>query len=298
MTLSPADWLALREPADASARSDALTRAIADRLPRDRPSRILDLATGTGSNVRYLALRVPSQQRWLVVDRNPGLLADVATRTFAWARAHSLDTTVNMKTLVLSGEGRTIEVERQCLDLATLEPSLFENRDLVTASAMFDLVSEGWLKLLAERCSTVGSLVLFALTYNGAFECSPADPEDETVRTLMNRHQKTNNVGLGAAEGPDAGECAARCFAAAGYEILRERSNWVLEPSSQPLQQALIEGWAQAAAEIAPELSGSIQAWLNRRLTHVSGQRSRVVVGHEDIAAWMPTATSTLRNAP
>src|SRR5262249_750411 len=141
------------------------------------------------------------------------------------------------------------------------------------------------------------ALVLFALTYDGTFECSPVDPEDETVRALMNRHQKTNNVGLGAAEGPDAANCAARCFAAAGYEGTRGRSDWGLEPAAHARQPALREGWAQAAAEIAPDSTSTIQSWLNRRLAYVSAHRSRVVVGHEDLGAWQPSATSRARDA-
>src|SRR5690348_8953010 len=56
---SLADWLSLREAADAAARSEALARAIADGLRDHAPLRLVDLATGTGSNIRYLAPRLP-----------------------------------------------------------------------------------------------------------------------------------------------------------------------------------------------------------------------------------------------
>src|SRR5262245_63612685 len=74
--MSLSNWLALREPADAAARSVALTRLVTDRLPRDRTMRAVDLGTGTGSNVRYLASQLPVQQEWLLVDRDPELLAE------------------------------------------------------------------------------------------------------------------------------------------------------------------------------------------------------------------------------
>ena len=47
-----ADWLALREPSDARARSAALTAAVLDRLGGGTEVRILDLAAGTGANVQ------------------------------------------------------------------------------------------------------------------------------------------------------------------------------------------------------------------------------------------------------
>src|SRR4051812_27538000 len=70
-------WLSLREAADARARSMELTRRIADVLPPDTPLRLVDLASGTGSNIRYLASRLPGPQRWLAVDRDAALLDEV-----------------------------------------------------------------------------------------------------------------------------------------------------------------------------------------------------------------------------
>ena len=48
------DWLALREPADVAARSARLTRLVGEALQGRAVLRALDLATGTGANVRYL----------------------------------------------------------------------------------------------------------------------------------------------------------------------------------------------------------------------------------------------------
>ena len=61
-----ADWLALREPFDHAARSVALARRLADRIPR-RP-RLLDLGAGTGSLFRFLAPIIGRGQDWIVID--------------------------------------------------------------------------------------------------------------------------------------------------------------------------------------------------------------------------------------
>lgn len=102
----------------------------------------------------------------------------------------------------------------------------------------------------------------------------------------MNRHQRTDK-GFGPALGPDATATAERCLAGLAYHVRREPSDWVLPPESRDLQRRLIEGWAQAAADIVPEQSASIRDWLARRLAHVAQYRSRLVVGHEDLAAWI-----------
>jgi hypothetical protein len=257
-------WLALREPADTAARSAPLTRAIAEALPDDRPLRILDLGSGTGSNVRYLSPRLPVPQQWLVVDRDQELLAEV------------------------SGQNANCHIDTLCRNLGTLDdPILFSGRHLVTSSALLDLVSDEWLHALAGHCRTSRAAALFTLNYNGRSQCIPVEAEDDTIRDLMNRHQRTNDKGFGRAAGPDAVDCAAASFAAAGYQMRREASDWMLLPGQRELQRQLIEGWAQAAEEIAQEQRSMIHNWLARRLAHIEEGRSRVIVGHDDLAAWL-----------
>ena len=264
-----ADWLALREPADARARSAQLASLVAGRLVQAAELRVLDLAAGTGANARYLARFLPGDQRspqWLLVDHDRTLLAQAMT-----------------------GVGSGYRFETRAVDLAfAFEPAAEDicgGRDLVTASALLDLVSERWLHALASRCRDAGAAVLFALTYDGGMRCSPAEPEDDAVRELVNRHQRTDK-GFGPALGPDASQAAARAFAALGYEVRRERSDWALAADASGLQVQLIEGWAEAAAVIAPDRSASFHSWKARRLAHVAAGRSRLVVGHEDLAGW------------
>ena len=256
---SLADWLALREPFDAAARSDALARAIAAALPRDRPLRIVDLGAGRGSNARYLVSRLPVPQEWLLLDEDATLLADV--------------------------DGLTQSFETRPMNLGALDPAIFEGRHLVTASALLDLVSETWLRSLAAHCHAIGAAGLFALTYNGGSRCSPAEPEDDVVRELMNRHQRSNDKGFGRAAGPDAVDAAARCFSEVGYRVQRASSDWVLQPEARELQRQLVAGWGEAATEIAPEQTAMIRSWQRRRLEHIDSGRSRIIVCHEDLAA-------------
>ena len=267
MTDSLSNWLALRESADAAARSVTLTRALAGVLPRHTPLRIVDLGSGRGSNVRYLTGYLPSPQQWLLVDQDAALLAEVPAAMSATQR-------------------QECDIETRRMNLGTLVPEIFSGRDLVTASALLDLVSEDWLGSLAAHCSATGAVVLFALTYNGQSRCSPAEPEDDAIRELMNRHQWTSDKGFGPAAGPDAVDCAARCFAGVGYQVRREASDWVLPADARELQRQLMQGWADAATEIAPEESAWIGDWLARRLAHVASGHSIVTVGHEDLAAW------------
>ena len=281
-----ADWLALREPADFVARSSQLAGVIANALAHDNVVQALDLASGTASNVRYLAERLPPHQDWLLVDHDDELIKQAPLRLEEWAVARGYEARVEPRGITLQGDRLNCRVHVRRMDVADLtNAAIFDGRRLVTASALLDLVSEPWLRSLAGRCREHASAALFALNYDGRIHCSPEEAGDELVRELVNRHQRRDK-GFGAALGPDAVATAEKLFASAGYQVLCQPSDWVLSADARGLQQALIDGWAEAAAELAPDESASIRSWRTRRLAHLTRGRSRLTVGHQDIAAW------------
>ena len=260
------EWLSLREPADTAARSEALTGALVDALPGGRAVRILDLGSGTGANARYLFPRLRTEQEWLLADNDAALLSLVGDR-------------------LTSADGRTFQVATRRADLSILDDeNLFRNRQLVTASALLDLVSESWIQQLVQHCQRSRAVGLFALTYDGRIECDPVDSRDGMIRELVNRHQRTDK-GFGPALGPAASGSAERAFADAGYAVRRAPSDWVLTPEMSQLQRQLIEGWAVAARDIDTVRSDAIEEWRGRRLSFVKQRASTIVVGHDDLLA-------------
>ena len=265
-----ADWLALREPVDHASRAPALLPLLAAASRAGRWSRVLDLGSGTGSNIRYLAPRLPVGQVWTLVDHDVALLARVEVPD----RVRSLD--------------------RLCGDLSTVGIAAVAETHLVTGSALLDLVSETWMRTLAEACHSAACGALFALTYNGRIEWEGADaavpdPGDELVRLAVNAHQ-TRDKGLGRALGPQAGSVAQACFREAGYRTWFRPSPWCLGSSHTALASALVDGWERAAVEERPDQRREIGDWANRRREQLAEHRVGVTVGHVDMLA-LPTDT-------
>ena len=261
-----ADWLALREPVDHASRANGLTARVAERLRTRVDPRAIDLAAGSGSNVRYLLPVLPEVTHWTLVDHDPALLAQAS----------------RLLTPLAQAAGRAFDVRQG--DLQALDTLALDGCALVTASALLDLVSETWMRAFARRCREARVDVLCALTYDGRIVCEPSDGDDRLVRDLVNRHQQTDK-GFGVALGPDAARVAADCFRDEGFEVRTARSDWVLDGAHAELQRQLIEGWASAARAMSPADAPAVDAWLARRLSHLAAGTSRVRVGHIDLAA-------------
>lgn len=287
MTPFSSAWLRLREPLDAASRS----RRIAETLKRvtlDRPRRIIDLASGTGANLRCLSRILGGHQEWTLIDHDQALLDTIPRCMTEWAASRGANVRPSDGELLVSGRGFECRVRVARRDLATALSDLdLPAEGLITASALLDLVSDTWLQTLARRCSSVRATILFALTYDGRVSFDPPEPEDERVHELVDRHQRTDK-GFGPALGPAAAEKVVRHFETIGYRVECERSDWQIKPTDANLQEALLEGWLAAAIETAPEEASILRDWLQRRRAHVEGGRSELNVGHVDMLGWLP----------
>jgi hypothetical protein len=258
-----ADWLALREPYDARARNPAVLDAVVASLSHYPSVRITDLACGTGSTLRALAPRLSVQQNWQLVDNDLGLLA----RATATARP----ATVSAAAIVL-------DLNRD------LEATLDGPVDLITASALLDLVSEAWLERLAVETAARSIPIYAALSYDGRVTIDPTDPLDDAIVAAVNAHQRTDK-GFGPALGPTAASFAISRFERLGYSVVHGESDWVIGPDDRDMQIDILAGWASAARELGDLPLADTVGWLTRRRDAANAGRSSIRVGHVDIFA-------------
>lgn len=292
MTGFSADWLALREPFDRAARqASAAAFDLAGLADRSRGGGatlgVLDLACGTGSNLRELAPRLGGAQRWLMVDHDPGLLAVLPGEVAAWARSRGFGCRSVADQLRLDGPGWDADVQLQRIDLSQELGALpWGDFALVTASALLDLVSAAWLDDLLARACAAKSALLFALTVDGRAEWTPEIAGDDWVARCFEAHQRRDK-GFGAALGADAVAVAAARLAAWGCGVHRSRSDWRIDggdgQDALAMLRAMISGSAEAALEQAPAAGAAIGEWQAQRMAAIA--RTRLRVGHIDLLA-------------
>jgi len=285
-----ADWLTLREPFDTAARAeaDAVARfacAAGDGAPRQ----VVDLACGSGANLRALAPHLGPRQHWRLVDHDAALLAAVPAALRAWGgrlgyRVAGGDAGTP---ITIAGPGFDATVVRQALDLAMdLAVLPLPAGALVTASALLDLVSAAWLGELIDRAGRARAALLFTLSVDGRIAWDPADVEDAAVQSAFAAHQRRDK-GFGPALGPTAAAWAQACLSAAGWHTRAGPSDWRIDGARSPaMLQALVDGMATAAAEQCPAAAAAFRGWQRRRAARRSD--TALVVGHADLAARPP----------
>ncbi|HEY1541546.1 MAG TPA: class I SAM-dependent methyltransferase [Xanthobacteraceae bacterium] len=258
-----ADWLTLREPFDTAAlRARVRDEALKSIAGLD-PVSIVDLGCGTGSGMRAIAPFVPARQTWRLVDNDLSLLARAAD----------------------SPRPERVQATAVPVDLAhDLEAALDGAVDIVTTTALLDLVSAPWVERLTVECAARRLPLYATLSYNGHIAFTPEDPGDAAIIEAVNAHQRTDK-GFGPALGPTAAAEAIARFAAVGYVTVHETSDWTIGPQDREMQNALLAGWAGAAREIDARRLDEIIGWLTRRREMVAAGRSSMLVGHVDLFA-------------
>ncbi|MEV6842256.1 class I SAM-dependent methyltransferase [Actinoplanes sp. NPDC051411] len=240
-------WLGLREPADAAARAKDLVQLLPPTVRTIR-----DLGCGTGSLGRWLAPQLATPQHWIMADRDPVLLE--------YAQAN------------MPFDGVTVTTELS--DVTALTASDLDGTDLVTCSALLDILTADGLDKLVQACADSRTPALFTLSVTGEVRLDPADPNDTSVQDAFNEHQRRDGK-----LGPDAPRAAKAAFEKAGATVVTRESSWRLDENMAELTAEWLRGWVGAAQEQRPDLR--LDAYLEQRRRPIP----TATVGHIDLLA-------------
>jgi SAM-dependent methyltransferase len=282
-------WLSLREGADHRSRNSVLQGQVLKYLEqignlKDAPLRIIDLGSGTGSNLRALAPLICHDQKWTLIDYDQLLLQAAREKLCAWA-----DDTANWKTnnqsnndskippVTLVKNNYVIAVHFLQKDLANdLQSVLSEPADLITAAAFFDLVALDWLE---QFCKVLKTSLYTVLTYNGKEAWQPSDPRDTEILEAFHHHQ-ARDKGFGPAAGPLALNNLELLLKRRGFEVFTGSSPWMLGLNDSALIKELSAGTSNAAAETNFVTHEIAKQWGEQR-----AKSSRCEIGHDDLFA-------------
>jgi hypothetical protein len=212
---------------------------------------IHDLGGGSGAMGRWLAPWLRAPQHWVIHDRDADLLE-----------------------LAVGAPPGSVTVEARRSDLALLTPDDVAGADLVTASALLDLLTADELVGILRACA--GRPMLLALTVVGRVALTPAHPLDARIGAAFNAHQRRDRL-----LGPDAVAAAIAQLRGTGAEILVRPSPWRLDAAHADLTAEWLCGWVAAACEQEPALVAG--AYRDERLEQAAAEELEVTVDHADL---------------
>jgi hypothetical protein len=256
-----AQWLALREAADAAARAVDLVEPVRRLLAGTRRPVIHDLGSGTGSMGRWLAPLLPGRQHWIMYDRDTDLLHHAAT-----------------------GLDHGASAETRVSDITRLTPDDLAGAHLITASALLDMLTAEEIERVVAACAAAGCPTLLTISVTGRVELTPPDPLDDELISAFNAHQR-RRIGGRVLLGPDAIRVTVEAFTRRGIGVVTRSSPWRLGAGQDGLMLEWLAGWLSAAREQRPDLAGPVAAYAERRQAQAAAGRLRVVVDHSDLLA-------------
>ncbi|QDT11394.1 methyltransferase domain-containing protein [Stieleria marina] len=253
----PSDWLSLRAQYDARSRSVALAEQWVtywqEQLRSD--GAVIDLACGTGTNLRFLQPLQKVDTSWVGFD-NDSRVIDLAREQSAHANCEFIE-------LNLADQLRAVPIDSAIA---------------VTTSAFLDMTSVSWLDRLATRLASKPFLA--AMTASGPLQFLPTDPLDATIGDQLAIHQ-TSDHGFGPSIGVGAAPYLADRLRGQGNEITIADSSWRLTAADADLQRFLVKSIGRRVRGMSPAIG--IDRWISNRMDQIDADELVLTVPHCDL---------------
>ena len=263
-----ADWLTLREEVDLRSRDSKLLEKAEEWLCDYGASELIvaALGAGTGSTIRAFANSGSQKSEsisWRLIDQDSELLENARNRHCDSYRIETFD-----------------------LDLNNTAALPLQSVQLITASALLDLVSEEFIDAITRQLVNLNKQqpvgIYTALSYSGMIEWTPSHSLDEEVQNSLNQDQKRDK-GFGRALGPDASDYLEHRLTGAGFKVCRADSAWLLDAVDEKLVSEYIAGIERVLKNDEALGLVFLKDWIKFRRLHVTAGTCRV--GHCDLLA-------------
>lgn len=290
MSVSAEQWLDLREPADRRARNPSVADAMRSWFLQRPGLSVVDIAGGTGANLRALAPLLPDRQRWRLIEEDAGLLAKASARLCAWSDRYE----VRGGVLHLTKGTARIEVRLVAAEPsrgleAALRGGANFKPDLIAASACFERMPAAFIARFVRAADRAHAAVHATLIYSGQWGWTPRHPADREMLAAYHRFLMSDR-GLGAAAGPTAAIELAEALTAQGFSVTEGASPWRLGVADGDLMAALAQKMAGGVSASGAVTQPDVDTWLAR-------PRTAAEFGHVDLFAIPPTGKGASMDA-
>lgn len=265
-------WLDLRVPYDDAARQhsfefvDQAATALQERAASaTQPVVILDVGAGTGNSAQWfkqhLTPRLPGRDlRWVLLDADAAALR-TASDTMPEAE---------MVTAPIS--------QLPCIADELLSKSQEPAQLLITGSAVLDVLTQSDVHAITDTIIRHTGIGLLLLSITGAWQLTPADPQDAIINRAFCAHQQR-----GGKLGPGAPAVLLAEAQRAGASVESGNSPWrLVAPRDQEFMARFLTERIEAVVAQQPQLRSVATDWLDRRRAQLTAGLS-MEIEHLDV---------------
>ncbi len=283
----PITWLEHRYDCDVQARNASIEKKLLSFFkPHESVLHIVDVGSGTGTNVCYYFDKLNHQQEWTLIERHDPLLqaARKRLRKFADKQGYSWNEQSDQVQLVDKNKKATIRfVTGDVNHIETLTD--LEEADVLVANAFFDLISFDQFDALVKKLAQHNVAFLSTLNY---YETSfyPFLEEDHQIMRWYHMHMKRPQP-FGIAMGSDCCEEMLDLLTKHHLMIEQESSQWHLKRGNTTMQHYILHFIENALAELnlTTDEQNLLNRWLNTRKEQLHDRTLEIIVDHNDIFA-------------
>lgn len=283
----PILWLAYRYACDVQARNPEIEHKFLEFFDHMHHLHITDVGAGTGANFRYYFNKIKQDQDWTFIEKDPHLIhgCHVCLEKFAHNHQYHLQQEGEMFLIRNEEKKARIRIIQGSLDNIEQLTDL-EKADVVTANAVFDLVSFDQFDHLAGKLTRYEVCLLATLNY---YETSflPFSENDSRFMRLYHMHMKRPQS-FGIAMGRDSSEEMLDLLAQHHMRIEQEGSQWHITRSNTTMQRFLLHFIDNAIRELSLadcERQAYLE-WIKERKAQCHERALEIYVDHSDIFAY------------
>lgn len=277
------EWLEGRFSFDAKARNKTVEQACLEHFSKRASLNIVDIGAGTGSNFRYFWNRFSQNQNWTFVELNPELAKVAKEKCIQFAQEQQFLVS-NQRDRLIFQKGkqyRSVQILHQSflelhqfLDLNTI--------DLITAGAVFDLLSTNMLDQFLSKIITSQTALLATINYTG-MRFKHSTKRDQQYVQLYEAHMCRQQA-FGRAIGPKFPDYLKAFSNAKSIPLLMGSSHWIIGPNDHKMHQFLLDYMEKGLGEMLRDKTQrpDFQNWLAEKRSLSQQGRLELQVLHQD----------------
>jgi len=284
----PYIWLDHRYAFDAEARNPSIEKKFIKYFSERESIHILDAGAGTGNNFKYYFEKLPNQkQSWVLLEQEAGSIEQCRKRLqrFAEKKGYELETTDDR--FLLKAEGKLAQIQFEQGNLQDIKAHVdMETLDVVTANALFDLVSYEQFDHFAAQLTCYQVCLLATLNYYETSFLPFSEEDGRFVRFFHTHMMRPRDFGQGM--GPNCSEEMLELLVAHEMKVEQEESRWHLKRYDTTMQHYILHFFEQAIRDLSlsdSELRDTDQ-WISTKKEMSQSHTLEIIVDHSDIFAY------------